>query len=57
MSLYKRFINWRERQRKLTKRRKCKHEEFVMDTQILIIECTSCGKRAWLLAKHQNLFP
>ena len=35
----------------------CKHERFVMDDQIRVIECKQCGMRSWLEKDHVNLFP
>lgn len=34
----------------------CKHELFVMDKQIRVIECTQCGMRAWVEKDHVDLF-
>lgn len=35
----------------------CKHERFVMDKEIRVIECKQCGMRAWLDKDHVDLFP
>ena len=35
----------------------CKHERFVMDKQIRVVECTQCGMRAWVEKDHVDLFP
>lgn len=35
----------------------CKHERFVMDEQIRVIECKQCGMRSWLEKDHVDLFP
>ena len=34
----------------------CKHERFVMDEQIRVIECKQCGLRSWLEKDHVDLF-
>ena len=34
----------------------CKHERFVMDWQIRVIECKQCGMRAWVEKDHVDLF-
>lgn len=33
----------------------CEHENWTCDTQIRVIECQRCGKRAWI-KKYKNLF-
>ena len=35
----------------------CKHERFVMDKQIRLIQCKQCGMRSWLEKDHVDLFP
>ena len=44
-----RFIKW------LCKE-PCKHESFIMDKQIRVVECTQCGMRAWVEKDHVDLF-
>jgi hypothetical protein len=34
--------------KKLFKRIFCLHTDWSMDTQIRVIECKRCGKRAWI---------
>lgn len=34
----------------------CKHESFVMDKQIRVIECNQCGMRSKLEKDHVDLF-
>lgn len=34
----------------------CKHESFVMDKQIRVIECKQCGMRSKLEKDHVDLF-
>ena len=35
----------------------CKHERFVMDKEIRVIQCKQCGMMAWLEKDHVDLFP
>lgn len=36
-----RFSTW-------IKQMRCKHKDWDCDTQIRVIECDKCGKRAWI---------
>ena len=33
----------------------CKHKQWICDTQIRVIECKKCGKRAWI-KEYKDLF-
>lgn len=37
------------------KQQKCTHEKWDCDTQIKVIECKECGKRAWI-DEYRNLY-
>lgn len=58
--IYKTFI-WPftkeglEYQRKMMIEQHCPHKEWTCDTQIRLIKCNKCGKKAWI-TEYKDLF-